>query len=505
MVFEGELKSAFSLQDIQSLEMMHSEQFLLMKKELDAISASKEGSEKEKNLFQYNMTEFLRIYEKYLKMKEGGTTHRRWEETHALSSGEFLKQYSDIQLEGGLSELADSVAVLKLNGGLGTTMGCSGPKSVIEVCEGLTFLDLNMRQLEYINTKFRTTIPLILMNSFNTHEDSQKVVQKFSKYKTPIYSFNQSYYPRILRETLLPVNTDPNAWKKEEIYPPGHGDVFASLVSSGVLDKLLESGKEYLFISNVDNLGAVIDFNILSFMKQANKDFVMEVTKKTPSDVKGGTLVTYDQCDGVHLLEIAQVAKEHVDDFKSIRKFGIFNTNNIWLNLKTLKSLLTKGPLDLEVIVNPKQMSDGQEIIQLETAVGSAIRHFPNSCGVIVPRSRFLPVKSTSDLFLVQSNLYSNKHGVFHRNEERVLESLPIVKFSSQFKKVSDYLKRFASTPNILELEHLTVVGDVFFGKNVTLSGTVIIIAEEGQHIDIPANAFLCNNVVTGNLRIINH
>ena len=44
--------------------------------------------------------------------------------------------------------LLNKLAVLKLNGGLGTTMGCVGPKSVIEVREGMTFLDLSVRQIE---------------------------------------------------------------------------------------------------------------------------------------------------------------------------------------------------------------------------------------------------------------------------------------------------------------------------------------------------------------------
>jgi UTP--glucose-1-phosphate uridylyltransferase len=72
--------------------------------------------------------------------------------------------------------LLDKLAVLKLNGGLGTTMGCTGPKSVIEVRNGLTFLDLIVKQIENLNHTYGSDVPLVLMNSFNTHDDTLKVI-----------------------------------------------------------------------------------------------------------------------------------------------------------------------------------------------------------------------------------------------------------------------------------------------------------------------------------------
>jgi UTP--glucose-1-phosphate uridylyltransferase len=105
--------------------------------------------------------------------------------------------------------------------------------------------------------------------------------------------------------------------------------LFESLVHSGTLDKLIEEGKEYLFIANVDNLGATVDTTILQHMVETESEFIMEVTDKTKADIKGGTLIQYE--DSIRLLEIAQVPSEHVDDFKSIKKFKIFNTNNLWV------------------------------------------------------------------------------------------------------------------------------------------------------------------------------
>lgn len=135
-------------------------------------------------------------------------------------------------------------------------------------------------------------------------------------------------------------------------YPPGHGDLFDALTNSGTIDALLKDGKEYLYVSNVDNLGAVVDLNILNHIIESQAEFLMEVTDKTKADVKGGTLIDYD--GNIRLLEIAQVPSEHVEDFKSVRKFKIFNTNSMWLNLRAVKRVMEHEQMDLEIIVNHK-------------------------------------------------------------------------------------------------------------------------------------------------------
>jgi UTP--glucose-1-phosphate uridylyltransferase len=201
--------------------------------------------------------------------------------------------------------------------------------------------------------------------------------------------------------------------------------------------------------------------------------YVMEVTDKTVADVKGGTLINYE--GHVRLLEIAQVPKVHVDEFKSVQKFKIFNTNNLWIKLEAIDQLVQMGGLDMEIIINNKHLDNGLDVIQLETAVGSAMKDFEGAIGINVPRSRFLPVKKTSDLLLVMSNLYSLNSGSLIMNPKRAFPSVPLVKLGdSNFSKVRDYLSRFASIPDILELDHLTVSGDVTFGKGVTLKGITI-------------------------------
>lgn len=399
-------------------------------------------------------------------------------------------------------ELASKLAVLKLNGGLGTTMGCVGPKSVIEVREAQSFLDLTVKQIKYLNKELGTDVPLVLMNSFNTHDDTAVILQKYSHANITIETFNQSKFPRIFKDSLTPmpknIKDGIHHW-----YPPGHGDLFGSLYHSGLLQRLLDQGKEYLFVSNVDNLAATVDLSILEHMAESGAEFIMEVTNKTLADVKGGTLIDYG--GRIKLLELAQVPQDKVEEFKSIKKFKIFNTNNIWVNLAAIKRVVESGELkNMDVIPNGK-MVEGKQILQLETAIGAAIQFFNKAHGVNVPRTRFLPVKSTSDLLVVQSDLYQLQKGTLHMNPLRPFPTVPIVKLGPEFAKVDSYNKRFKGTPNMLELDQLTVQGDVNFGDQCVLKGTVIIVAQQGSRIDIPAGSILENKVVTGNLFILDH
>ncbi|CAL1541637.1 unnamed protein product [Lymnaea stagnalis] len=431
-----------------------------------------------------------------------------WEKLKLLAP-EAIRKYSELNVPAGqdTKALLDQLVVIKLNGGLGTSMGCTGPKSAIQVRNELTFLDLNVQQIEYMNKSYGVDVPLVLMNSFNTDEDTQKILRKYSQIKVSIVTFNQSRYPRINRDTLMPV---PRSFGEESIegwYPPGHGDVYNSLYNSGLLERFIKEGKKYVFISNIDNMGATVDLNILYFLLNSPQheapEFVMEVTDKTRADVKGGTLIEYE--GKLRLLEYAQVPSDHVDEFKSVSKFKIFNTNNLWISLDAIKRNVEEATLHMEIIVNPKTLDNGMNVIQLETAVGAAIKSFERAVGINVPRSRFLPVKTTSDLLIVMSNLYAMKTGALEMSPKRSFPSVPLVKLGHQFSKVKDFLTRFASIPDLLELDHLTVAGDVNFGKNVSLRGTVIIIANHGEKIDIPMGSILENKIVSGNLRILDH
>ena len=386
--------------------------------------------------------------------------------------------------------------------------------------------------LQYLNTKYGVDVPLILMNSFNTHDETVKIVRKYAGHNLTIHCFMQSCFPVIERDHHAILPDEPFSLDSKELwYPPGHGDVYRALSRSGILNKLLDQGKEYLFISNVDNLGATTDFEIMYYLINNDIEFAMEVTQRTRADVQGGTLVSYtstannsDKSKSVaasqtnrpqsassatsvskpKLLELAQIPSAHQEEFKSLRRFRMFNTNNIWVSLKAIKRAVEADLLKPPVMVTSRVIDD-RDVLQLETAAGAAIEFFDKAIGIKVSRSRFMPVKSTSDLLVVQSNIYDIKHGSLQPKEERETEVIPVVKLGPEFEKVQDYKKRLRNIPDMLELDHLTVSGNVYFGENVVLKGTVIIVAFEGAQIDIPDHSVLENKVVTGNMRILEH
>jgi len=255
------------------------------------------------------------------------------------------------------------------------------------------------------------------------------------------------------------------------------------------------------FLANVDNLAATVDFDIVKYMADHGAEYLMELTEKTKADVKGGTLIEYD--GRAKLLEIAQVPASKVNEFTSIKKFKIFNTNNIWIKMAAIKRVVESGAIAQLDIIENKKFVNKQQIIQLETAVGSAIQCFEKAKGVLVPRDRFLPVKSTNDLFLIQSNIYEVQKGRLVLSPKRVFPTIPNIKLGAAFSKVKNYMERIKGIPNILELDQLTVSGDVCFGEGITLNGTVIIVAHDGEKIDIPSGSVLENKIITGSLRLL--
>jgi UTP--glucose-1-phosphate uridylyltransferase len=457
-----------------------------------------------KQRFETEMDNFFALFRRYLNDKSKGNVID-WDRM-APPKADQVVEYKDLANSEAV-EYLNKLAVLKLNGGLGTSMGCVGPKSVIEVRDGMSFLDLSVRQIEYLNRTYGVNVPFVLMNSFNTDEDTANIIKKYEGHNIDILTFNQSRYPRVVKDSLLPA-----AKKADSVisdwYPPGHGDVFESLYNSGILDKLLDRGIEIVFLSNADNLGAVVDLRILQHMVDTKSEYIMELTNKTKADVKGGTIIDYE--GSVRLLEIAQVPKQHVNEFKSIKKFKYFNTNNIWMNLRAIKRVVENNELAMEIIPNEKSIpadkkgDADQTVIQLETAVGAAIRHFKNAHGVNVPRRRFLPVKTCSDLMLVKSDLYTLQHGQLVMDPSRIGEA-PLIKLGSNFKKVSSFQSRIPSIPKIIDCDHLTITGDVTFGRGVILKGTVIIVANENGSIAIPPGSVLENVVVQGSLRLLEH
>jgi UTP--glucose-1-phosphate uridylyltransferase len=333
------------------------------------------------------------------RLMDGGDGKVNWNEIAPISkryvpnlpeegSGEYM----------GLKKLGKQFlrlcAVVKLNGGRSTTLGGQIPKCMVEAKNGMSFLDIVMHQVMAANDQNGVEMPLVLMNSFFTDHVTEKIVGQ-----TPliIMNFIQNEYPRIREDSYMPLDTGGEM----DWCPAGHGDFYTSFYGSGLVESLLELGLRYVFVSNIDNLAAEISPVFLGAMITYHKDFLMEVTAKTEADVKGGVPVFYK--NQLSLLEIAQVPEKHLAEFQDIERYSYFNTNNFWIDLASLKNVMDERRMQLPVIQNKKIIND-IDIIQIETAMGSALSCFDRPGLLNVPRHRFAQVKKVSDLERLQSD-----------------------------------------------------------------------------------------------------
>jgi UTP--glucose-1-phosphate uridylyltransferase len=372
--------------------------------------------------------------------------------------------------------------VLKLNGGLGTSMGTTRAKSLLEAKDGLSFLDVIARQVLNVRERSGARLPLVLMNSFYTRDDSLKALERYPDLKADVrLDFVQGKVPKLTAEEREPVEWPDDPYL--EWAPPGHGDLYTSLVASGMLEELLERGYEFAFVSNADNLGATLDERILGWFARERLPFAMEVADRTEADRKGGHLARR-RGGGLVLREIAQTPDDDLDAFQDTSRHRFFNTNTLWVNLRALAALMEErqGVLGLPMIVNRKTVDPNDpsspKVIQLESAMGAAIDVFDGAAALRVPRERFAPVKTTNDLLVVRSDAYVlTDDARVVVSPERRLPGLPLVDLDADhFKLLRDFDARFPEgPPSLVECERLTVKGDVRFGANVVVRGDVTV------------------------------
>jgi len=422
---------------------------------------------------------------------------------------------ADLPTLAGLAEphaehgatLLDRVVVIKLNGGLGTSMGMQSPKSLLPVKDGLRFLDIIVKQILHLRQRYQARVPLLLMNSFNTEAETEAALAEHAEFAQPLAtSFIQHKEPKIDKATLLPV-----AWAEDsakEWCPPGHGDIYAALTTSGMLAQLLAQGYEYAFVSNADNLGATLDLKILGYMATAQLPFLMEVAERSAADRKGGHLA--QRPDGQLLLrEIAQCPAEELESFQDITRYRYFNTNNLWVHLPTLQQVLHErnGILGLPLIRNEKAVDPTQpaspRVYQLETAMGSAIASFTGAQALCVDRSRFAPVKKNNDLLVLWSDAYvldAESHLVENPQRKRKgYHTIPLVLLDERYYGLIDDLRaRFPhGAPSLIDCTELRVEGNVYFGRDVVIRGKVQIINRSDAPLWIAAGRELVDEVVT--------
>ena len=402
-----------------------------------------------------------------------------------------LPQLQQIERNKPLNPLLLSqTVIIKLNGGLGTSMGLERAKSLLPVKDGLTFLDFIVKQVLHARNAHRTALHFLLMNSFSTSQDTLAALQKYPELgESESLEMMQSQAPKVDAKTLRPISWPENP--QLEWCPPGHGDLYPSLLGSGWLDRLLAEGVNFLFVSNSDNLGATLDLNLLNYFAESAKPFLMEVAERTASDRKGGHL---SQRNGKLLLrESAQCPESDQPAFQDIRRHRFFNTNSLWIRLDHLKTLLDQhgGFVPLPLIKNAKTVDprnkNSPAVFQLETAMGAAIECFEDAGAVVVPRTRFAPVKTTSDLLALRSDAYD-----VAQDSSLVLANPggqpPTIDLDPNHYKLVEQLdeKLRGGVPSLKDCSALSVCGPVSFSSGNIFRGKVTITNDSSEPRPLP-------------------
>jgi len=380
-------------------------------------------------------------------------------------------------------------AMIRLNGGLGTSMGMEQAKSLLDVRDGLSFLDIIVRQVQTLRAATGARLPLSFLHSFRTSTDSLAALAKYPDLAVddlPI-ELMQHRVPKLLADELVPVSwpDDPEL----EWCPPGHGDLYTVLHATGFLDQLAERGFERVFVANSDNLGAVPDPEIAGWFASSGAPFAIEAVRRTPSDRKGGHFAVRKSDGRLILRETAQTPPDEQGD---IDRHPYTSTNNLWFDVAATRRLLddNNGDLGLPVIINRKTVdpTDKQSpaVIQLETAMGAAVEVFDGATTVEVGRDRFIPVKTTDDLLVVRSDCYrlSDDFRLI-----QVPDEIPFVELPPCYKLIDDFDRRFpGGAPSLAEAASLVVRGDWTFGSNVRVVGDAELGPEGGT---VPDGAVL--------------
>lgn len=443
------------------------------------------------------IAQFSHLYEVW-RNNEKGSFIREHDVEPIKTVPSFHEIYETIDHDKAVKAFAKT-AFIKLNGGLGTSMGLSCAKSLLPVrrhkARQMRFIDIIIGQVLTARQRLGVDLPLILMNSFRTSKDTLQVLKrnrKFVQNDIPV-EIIQHQEPKILAQTGEPVSypEDPTL----EWCPPGHGDLYSTIWESGILDKLSEYGFSYLFISNSDNLGARPSRTLAQYFENTHAPFMIEVAKRTQADRKGGHIVRDIETGRMLLREMSQVNPEDKRSAQSINKHPYFNTNNIWIRIDALKKMLKKynGVLPLPVICNNKTVdptnSESAKVVQLETAMGAAVSLFDDAICVEVDRMRFLPVKTTNDLFIMRSDR-------FHLTDSYEMEDgnyiFPDIDLDPRYyRNIDDFNERFPySVPALAAAKSVTIKGDWTFGNQVSMFADAVL-QDSGEPNYVPNGSFV--------------
>ena len=423
----------------------------------------------------------------YYRLLEHGETGMIAEDTIEPLDMEAL---ADVDVPDDVAaEAIGRTAVIKLNGGLGTSMGMDRAKSLLCVRRGLNFLDIIARQVLHLRTQYDATLPLLFMNSFRTSADTMAALERYEDLPVdglPL-EFLQNKEPKLLAADLMPA-----AYPKApdlEWCPPGHGDIYTALRGTGLLARLQEAGYRYVFVSNSDNLGAVPDARVAGWFAQSGAPFAIEAVRRTPSDRKGGHFARRKSDGRIVLRETAQTPEQDQEALADLERHKFCSTNNLWFDIDAMVATLDArgGILGLPLIKNVKHLDPADrstpEVIQVETAMGAAIEVFEGARTIEVDRERFVPVKTTDDLLVLRSDVYDiGKDFVL----DQAGDDVPYVSLDGDFYKlVGDFDKRFPEgAPSLRSADSFRVEGDWTFGRGVKVIGDVALASKAAQRVE---------------------
>jgi len=427
----------------------------------------------------------IRVFQHYYEqLVRGATGYIDREEALPVAALPTVESLDEFYRGTGQAALERTV-ILKLNGGLGTSMGMEGAKSLLPAKDHFSFLDIIVEQTLQLRRQYGVRLPLVLMNSFSTQQDSLAALREYPEFTQDVsFDFLQHKVPKVRKSDFAPAEWPTDGEK--EWCPPGHGDLYPALTTTGTLRALLKAGYEYAFISNSDNLGATLDPQILGYFVHKQLPFLLEVAQRTPADRKGGHLAQRPEGQLI-LRELAQCPPTEAAEFQDIERYKFFNTNNLWVHLPTLQRVLDErnGLLGLPLIRNEKPIDPTEphsyRVYQLETAMGSAIAVFSGAQAIQVSRDRFTPVKKNNDLLLLWSDVYvltDDYHLVL--NPARANPHPPLIDLDDRYYQMIDDMRaRFPyGAPSLLACTGLHVRGNVFFSQDVVLRGKVHIVHE---------------------------
>lgn len=436
----------------------------------------------------------VKVFTHYYHQVEAGTTGLIPEETISPLVEVPRLEDIDISEEAERSALAKTV-IIRLNGGLGTSMGMDRAKSLLPVRDGDSFLDIIVRQVLAARERYGARLPLIFMDSFRTQDDTLAALAKYPQLAVddlPL-DFLQNQEPKLRADDLSPVSypDDPSL----EWCPPGHGDIYTALYGSGLLDKLIDAGFQYASTANADNLGAVPSAKVAGWFASSGAPYAAELCKRTPADVKGGHLAVRNSDGRIILRDTAQTPSDQMHYFTDQYRHPYFHTNNLWFDLVALREVLRQrdGVLGLPLIRNAKTVNPADStttpVVQIECAMGAAIEAFEGASAIEVPRSRFLPVKTTNDLMVLRSDAYEiDVAGQLNATVDQVCVAELDPKY---YKTIHQFEQRVSQgAPSLRQAQRLVVHGDWTFGADVVVKGEVTL-ADAGVASRVPDGTLL--------------